>query len=145
MKKYKVFDIDWDMGDRETCSVCRGSGITAIDSDGSKFKCEECNGTGEELPPELPNEMEVTLENDEDPAEYVADACTDKTGYLIIGCKWEEIGDNINPMFTKLSQHVGHAIDCVGYGTNGEYVNISIECLDCNEVLYDAEKYEEEV
>lgn len=55
------------------------------------------------------------------------------------------MGENENPMFTKLSQHVGHAVDVVGYGTNGEHQNISIECLDCNEVLYDVEKYEKEV
>lgn len=114
MKKYRVFDIEWDMGD-------------------------------EDVKVSLPDEMEVMLEDDEDPKEHAADACTDKTGYLIIGCKVEAVSDRINPMFTRLSQHVGHAIDCVGYGTNGEYVNISIECLDCNEVLYDAEKYEKEV
>ena len=36
----------------------------------------------------------------------------------------------------KLSPHVGHAVSCVGYGDD-EIVNISIECEDCSEVLFD--------
>lgn len=36
----------------------------------------------------------------------------------------------------KLAPHVGHAVICVGYGQD-EIVNISIECEDCNEVLFD--------
>lgn len=36
----------------------------------------------------------------------------------------------------KLAPHVGHAIVCVGYG-QGDIVNVSIECEDCNEVLFD--------
>lgn len=36
----------------------------------------------------------------------------------------------------KLKGHVGHAVVCVGYGQD-EIVNISIECEDCNEVLFD--------
>lgn len=35
----------------------------------------------------------------------------------------------------KLEPHVDHAIVCVGYGDD-EIVNISIECEDCNEVLF---------
>ncbi len=54
-----------------------------------------------------------------------------------------KIEEEVNPIFTKLSQHIGHAIECVGYGLNGDYINISIECVDCNEVIYDVEKYEE--
>lgn len=50
---------------------------------------------------------------------------------------------NENPMFKKLNQHVGHAVEVVGYGVNGQNQNISIECLDCNEVLYDVEKEED--
>lgn len=33
----------------------------------------------------------------------------------------------------KLAPHVGHQIECVTYG---EAVNISIECIECNEVLF---------
>ena len=36
----------------------------------------------------------------------------------------------------KLKPHVGHAVVCIGYGQD-EIVNISIECEDCNEVLFD--------
>ena len=52
-----------------------------------------------------------------------------------------------NYMFDKLKEHIGHSIEIVGYG-NGkiglyatlettDFVNVSIECLDCNEVLID--------
>lgn len=36
----------------------------------------------------------------------------------------------------KLEPHVGHNVVCVGYGQD-EIVNISIECEDCSQVLYD--------
>ena len=37
----------------------------------------------------------------------------------------------------KLKGHVGHKVFCVGYGEDGEeIVNVSIECEDCNEVLF---------
>lgn len=36
----------------------------------------------------------------------------------------------------KLAPHVGHSVTCVAYGQD-EVVNISIECEDCNEVLFD--------
>lgn len=36
----------------------------------------------------------------------------------------------------KLEPHVGHKLVCVGYGAE-ELLNISIECEDCNETLYD--------
>lgn len=44
-----------------------------------------------------------------------------------------------NPFFCpaeKLEPHVGHKLVCVGYGVE-ELLNISIECEDCNETLYD--------
>lgn len=43
-----------------------------------------------------------------------------------------------NPFYCpreKLEPHVGHSIACVGYGES-EIVNISIECDDCNEMLF---------
>lgn len=43
----------------------------------------------------------------------------------------------------KLKPHVGHAVICVGYGQN-EIVNISIECEDCNEVLFDIDAQTED-
>lgn len=36
----------------------------------------------------------------------------------------------------KLEPHVGHEIACVTYGDSENVVNISIECLECNEVLF---------
>ena len=38
----------------------------------------------------------------------------------------------------KLAPHVGHKVSCVGYGDeNGAIVNVSVECEDCNEVLFE--------
>lgn len=45
--------------------------------------------------------------------------------------------------FDELKKHIGHDIACVGYGKK-EIINVSIECEDCNEVLFDFEKYPEE-
>ena len=61
---------------------------------------------------------------------------------------------NKNYIFNKLREHIGHSIDIVGYSNSNldllhptfEYedvVNVSIECLDCNEVLIDYEKEDE--
>lgn len=36
----------------------------------------------------------------------------------------------------KLESHVGHVVSCVSYGQD-EIFNISIECEECNEVLFD--------
>lgn len=41
--------------------------------------------------------------------------------------------------FELLKNHVGHEIECVMYGDE----NISIECMDCSEVLYSIDKSEE--
>lgn len=59
-----------------------------------------------------------------------------------------------NYMFDKLKEHVGHSIVLVGYGDYKEkklltwdipeFINVSIECLDCNEVLIDYDKVEDE-
>lgn len=43
--------------------------------------------------------------------------------------------------FADLSRHLGHALQCVAYvGTDGEPVNVSVECEDCCEVLLDFDK-----
>lgn len=49
--------------------------------------------------------------------------------------------------FNKLQEHIGHSIEVVGYAMGAlgfhptdekrGWENISIECLDCNEVLID--------
>lgn len=37
----------------------------------------------------------------------------------------------------KLEGHVGHNVSCIGYGdSDGVIANVSIECGDCNEVLF---------
>ena len=38
----------------------------------------------------------------------------------------------------KLAPHVGHEISCVTYGL-GKPVNVSIECEDCCEVIFDVD------
>lgn len=54
--------------------------------------------------------------------------------------------------FNKLKKHIGHSIEIVGYAKaednshlypfdeDKDWQNISIECLDCNEVLIDFDK-----
>ena len=38
----------------------------------------------------------------------------------------------------RLEGHVGHKVSCVGYGDeSGTIVNVSIECEDCDAVLFD--------
>ena len=44
--------------------------------------------------------------------------------------------------YEDLGQHIGHEFECVSYGTKqggiqGELVNISLECMTCNEVVID--------
>jgi hypothetical protein len=46
--------------------------------------------------------------------------------------------------FESLKNHVGHKIICVGYGDSKDYENVAIECVDCDEVLMDYDKYPEE-
>lgn len=48
--------------------------------------------------------------------------------------------DTDNYEFKRLHSHLGHRVECVGYGQD-EIINMSIECLDCNEVLYSVDKY----
>ena len=43
--------------------------------------------------------------------------------------------------YEELSTHYGHSLEVVMYG---EGVNVSLECEDCNEVLLDYDKGEEE-
>lgn len=45
--------------------------------------------------------------------------------------------------FDILKSHIGHKVVVVGYGQD-EIVNVSIECEDCNEVLYSIDKFKEE-
>ena len=42
----------------------------------------------------------------------------------------------------KLAPHVGHQVVCAGYGQD-HIVNVSVECEDCSQVLYDLDAPEE--
>ena len=44
--------------------------------------------------------------------------------------------------YKELHKHKGHNIMCVSYGN--DEINISLECKDCNEVLIDFNKDDEE-
>lgn len=46
----------------------------------------------------------------------------------------------MNYEFKELQPHIGHNITCVNYGDD----NVSIECEDCNCVLYTVEKFNDE-
>ena len=39
--------------------------------------------------------------------------------------------------YADLRTHLGHRIECVGYGDAGNPQNVSVECVDCYEVLLD--------
>lgn len=47
-----------------------------------------------------------------------------------------------NIQFEKISEHIGHKIECVGYYKlnplflRKEICSASVECVDCNEVIY---------
>jgi hypothetical protein len=43
--------------------------------------------------------------------------------------------------YRELARHVGHHIVCVSYADG---VNVAVECEDCNEVLLDYDRPEEE-
>ena len=45
--------------------------------------------------------------------------------------------------FKELSNHVGHKVEVVTYGKNGEVWNVAIECMTCNEVLLDFDNLDE--
>lgn len=45
--------------------------------------------------------------------------------------------------FKQILSHAGHHIECATYGNEETgIVNVSVECKDCNEVLFDMEKPE---
>lgn len=47
--------------------------------------------------------------------------------------------------YKELKRHLGHKIVCVAYGGDGEEPwNVSIECEDCNEVLLDYDREEDD-
>lgn len=35
-----------------------------------------------------------------------------------------------------LEPHVGHEVVCAAYGEEGNPVNVSVECIECNETLF---------
>lgn len=47
----------------------------------------------------------------------------------------DDQGDTMAASFTDLLAHVGHALECVTYGT--PVANVAIECVDCGMVLLD--------
>jgi hypothetical protein len=50
------------------------------------------------------------------------------------------VGENEISSFDKLADHVGHEIECIGYGEN-EVLRVTFECLDCSTILLDIHKY----
>ncbi len=46
--------------------------------------------------------------------------------------------------FEELKRHYGHTIELVLYGEKDNPSNIAIECVDCNEVILDFNKDEEQ-
>ena len=46
----------------------------------------------------------------------------------------------VNILYQKISEHIGHKIVCVYYGTPENMQNVAVECEDCNEVIIDEDK-----
>ena len=44
-------------------------------------------------------------------------------------------------LWNILKQHYGHKVEIAKYGNPNNPVDICLECLDCNEVILDAEIY----
>ena len=59
-------------------------------------------------------------------------------------CLREKVGMSVD--FKTLLAHRGHEIEITTYGVGDTVFNVSLECLDCNEVLldFDNEGLEEE-
>ena len=46
-------------------------------------------------------------------------------------------------MYEKIARHIGHKIEVATYGNGwGDIVNVAVECMDCHEVIVDAENPE---
>ena len=43
-------------------------------------------------------------------------------------------------MFDKIARHIGHSIEVGSYGD--PIVNVAVECMDCYEVIVDADNEE---
>ncbi len=50
----------------------------------------------------------------------------------------------MNWLFDKLKHHIGHEIECVGYGDGDKIEDICLECVDCCEVLVSTQTIDEE-
>ena len=44
----------------------------------------------------------------------------------------------VEVMYEKIARHIGHNIEVATYGD--PIVNVSVECMDCHEVIVDADK-----
>ena len=46
-------------------------------------------------------------------------------------------------MYEKIARHIGHNIEVATYGNGwGDMVNVAVECMDCHEVIVDADNKE---
>jgi hypothetical protein len=46
-------------------------------------------------------------------------------------------------MYEKITRHIGHNIEVASYGEwLSEVVNVAVECMDCYEVIVDADNEE---
>jgi len=44
-------------------------------------------------------------------------------------------------LWRLLENHVGHNVEIVAYGDKSDPQDVCLECVDCNEVILDAEIY----
>ena len=46
-------------------------------------------------------------------------------------------------MYEKIARHIGHTIEVASYGNLLRPVNVAVECMDCYEVIVDADNPDE--
>ena len=51
------------------------------------------------------------------------------------------MGNKDEILWNLLNDHIGHNVEIVYYGDPNDPADICLECLDCNEVILDAEIY----
>ena len=117
-----------DFGQRMKCAVCRWQPMRPRTDDLDEQDIILCPACGHGL---------VAA----DACEYEYPEYCPKCGQRLTWIKDDGINENFE--FDHLRAHVGHNIETVIYGGD---CNVSVECVDCNEVLYsvDNPRYGEE-
>lgn len=72
---------------------------------------------------------------------YIADYLSDKYGYCVKSFEVDNESGKNNNLWNLLKSHYGHKVEIAVYGDVDNPANISLEDIDTNEVILDAELY----